>query len=65
MDPTGRSAKSQFKLADREGAAYAITVGDTELSAGNVVLKNFKTTEQMTIARDQIVSHLQSLIAAR
>jgi histidyl-tRNA synthetase len=63
MDPTGRSAKSQFKLAAKEGAAYAITVGDTELSTGNVVLKDFTTTEQTTIPRDQIVAHLQSLIA--
>ena len=37
-DCSGRSAKSQFKLADREGAAWAITVGDSELAAGNVVL---------------------------
>jgi histidyl-tRNA synthetase len=63
MDPTGRSAKSQFKLAAKEGAAYAITVGDTELADGNVVLKDFKTTEQTTIPRHQIVAHLQSLIA--
>ena len=62
MDPTGRSAKSQFKLAAREEAAYAITVGDTELAAGSVVLKDFKTTEQTTIPRDQIVSHLKSLV---
>jgi histidyl-tRNA synthetase len=65
MDPSGRSPKAQFKLADREGAAYAITVGETELSAGNVVLKNFKTKEQTTIPRDQIVLHLQSLIEAK
>jgi histidyl-tRNA synthetase len=65
MDPTGRSAKAQFKLAAREEAAYAITIGDTELSAGNVVLKDFKTTEQTTIPRDQIVSHLQSLISSQ
>ncbi len=62
MDPTGRSAKAQFKLADREGAAYAITVGETELSSGNVVLKNLKTTEQTAIARSEIVAHLQSLV---
>jgi histidyl-tRNA synthetase len=40
MDPSGRSVKSQFKLADREKASYCVIVGETELAADSVVLKN-------------------------
>jgi len=63
MDLGARSPKSQFKLADREAAAYALITGETELAAGQVVLKDLKTTEQTSVARDQIVSKLRSLTA--
>lgn len=58
LDPTGRSAKSQFKLADREKATWVITVGDSELAAGIVELKEMKTFVQTKVSRDEIVSHL-------
>ena len=61
MDPTGRSAKSQFKLADREKAAWTVTTGDSELAGGTVSLKNLATGEQMSLPRDQIVAKLQSV----
>jgi len=59
MDVSGRSVKSQFKLADREGAAWCIVVGDTELASGNLVLKNLATQEQTTVPRGQIISRLR------
>ncbi len=58
LDPTGRSAKSQFKLADREKATWVITVGDSELAAGIVELKEMKTFVQTKVSREEIVSHL-------
>jgi histidyl-tRNA synthetase len=64
MDATGRSLKSQFKLADRENAAWCIIVGDQELSANTVMLKNLKTGEQAPVARNQIVQRLQGEIGA-
>jgi len=63
MDPSGRSVKSQFKLADREQAGFCIVVGDTELAAGSAVLKDLKSGEQSTIPRDQIVAKLKELTA--
>jgi histidyl-tRNA synthetase len=63
MDPSGRSVKSQFKVADREKAAFCIVVGDTELAANSVVLKDLKSGEQSTIPRDQIVAKLKELTA--
>jgi histidyl-tRNA synthetase len=59
MDPSGRSVKAQFKLADREKAAWCIIVGDSELASGNVMLKNLQTGEQTAVARDQIVARLK------
>jgi len=61
MDPSGRSVKSQFKLADREKAAFCIVVGDSELAAGTVMLKNLQSGEQASVPRDQIVEKLQTL----
>jgi histidyl-tRNA synthetase len=65
MDLGSRGAKGQFKLADREAAAYAIIQGETELAAGTIVLKDLKTTEQTTVPRVEVVSKLKSLTAAR
>jgi len=65
MDLGSRGAKGQFKLADREQAAYALIQGETELAAGTVVLKDLKTTEQSTVPRIEIVSKLKSLISDR
>jgi len=58
MDVSGRSVKSQFKLADREGAAWCVVVGDTELQSGAVVLKNLSNAEQTQVQRAELVSRL-------
>jgi histidyl-tRNA synthetase len=59
MDFSGRAVKSQFKLADRAGAAVALVIGDDELTSGNVVLKNLTSGTQSQIARDQIINTLR------
>ena len=59
MDPSGRSVKSQFKLADREKAAWCIIVGDNELAGNTVMVKNLQSGEQTSVPRDQIVAKLQ------
>jgi histidyl-tRNA synthetase len=63
MDPTDRSFKAQFKLADREKAAFAIIVGDNELAGNTVALKNLKTGEQSSVNRGEIESALRSRLA--
>ena len=60
MDATGRSVKAQFKLADREAAAFSVVVGDNELAAGQVVLKDLGTGEQTPVGRGEIVETLRS-----
>ena len=60
MDPSGRSVKSQFKVADREKAAYCVVVGDSELTSDTVVLKRLATAEQSTIPRADLIATLKS-----
>lgn len=44
-----RSAKAQFKEANRLRANFTVTLGDDELAAGTVVVKNMQTGEQQTV----------------
>jgi histidyl-tRNA synthetase len=60
MDTSGRAVKAQFKMADREGAAYSIVVGENELASNSVMLKDLKTAEQTSVPRDQIVAALKT-----
>jgi len=59
MDPGDRSVKSQFKVADREKAAFCLTTGETELAANTVVVKELATGQQETIPRDQVIDRLR------
>jgi histidyl-tRNA synthetase len=58
MDLSGRSVKSQFKLADREQAAFCVIVGDAEAANQTVVLKDMKSSTQSTLPRSELVSKL-------
>ncbi|MBU3742162.1 MAG: histidine--tRNA ligase [Candidatus Kapabacteria bacterium] len=49
-----RSAKAQFKEANRLRATFTVTLGDDELAAGTVVVKNMQTGEQQTIASGEL-----------
>src|SRR5439155_8347665 len=59
LDPTGRSVKNQFKLANREGAAICLTTGDEEIAKQMVALKDLKTSEQVSVPCDQVVEELK------
>ena len=61
MDFSPRSMKAQFKVADREGSAYCLTVGDTELQTNTVMLKNLTTGEQTSISRGEVILHLSAV----
>ena len=41
--------KAQFKLADREHAAFCVIVGDDELKSGQVVVKDMRSGEQVKV----------------
>jgi histidyl-tRNA synthetase len=61
MDYSGRSIKSQFKLADRVKARFCVVVGDAELSSGTAVVKDLSTGEQTPLPRAEAVERLKGI----
>ena len=61
----GRSAKAQFKAADRSGARFALVVGPGESADGTVGLKDLKTPDslQETIVRADVIEELKRRLA--
>ena len=55
MDYTGRKVPAQFKLADRAQATHALILGDHELSAGTVAVKDLATGEQREVERGKVL----------
>jgi len=49
MDYAGRSAKGQFRQADRSGAAYAAILGEDELERGVCTLRDMSSGEEHTV----------------
>ena len=49
MDYTGRGTKAQFKLADRAAATHCLILGDRELEADTVAVKDLQSGEQREI----------------
>ena len=59
-----RSAKAQFKLADRSGARLALVVGPAELAAGTVKIQSLRGQgEEMEVARADVVARVLVLAA--
>lgn len=59
----GRGMKGAFRAADRSGAAVTLVVGDSELEAGTVVVKDMATGEQHPVPTASVVSHVADLVA--
>ncbi|MDQ7063495.1 MAG: histidine--tRNA ligase [candidate division KSB1 bacterium] len=59
-DFLGRSLKAQMKEANRSGARFALIVGENELQARKVVLRNLSSSEQETVAIDSLVGELEA-----
>ncbi|MFO6450188.1 histidine--tRNA ligase [Corynebacterium amycolatum] len=62
MSYGGRGLKGAMKGADRAGARFALVLGESELAAGEVQLKNLESHEQHAVALDALVPELQSRI---
>ncbi len=58
----GRSMRAQMKLADRSGARWAIIIGDDEVAAGQVSVRDMHdpTGDQRRVDRAGLVDHLES-----
>jgi len=51
----GGSAKRQFKMADREGARFVVTIGEDEMKDNQLMLKNLSTGEQVKLALEDVI----------
>jgi histidyl-tRNA synthetase len=49
-----RGLRGAMKAADRSGAAWAVLIGERDLAAGNVTLRNLSTGEQRDWSGDDI-----------
>ena len=63
LNTGGGSFKSQFKKADRSGAAYALVLGDDEVASRSVMLKPLRGQgDQEQVSWDELPDLLQSLL---
>ncbi len=63
LNTGGGSFKSQFKKADKSGAAYALILGEEEVSRREVGVKPLRGQgEQEQVSWDELAEHLQGLL---
>ena len=57
----GGSIKSQFKKADKSGAAYAIIIAEDEVQRAEVALKSLRIEQdQLNLSHSALLAHLQN-----
>jgi histidyl-tRNA synthetase len=57
-DLLGRDARAQFKHADRIGARLALVLGDQELAAGTVTVREMRSGDQVAVPRAELAGAL-------
>ncbi|MBJ7223880.1 MULTISPECIES: histidine--tRNA ligase [unclassified Brenneria] len=58
----GGNFKKQFTRADKWGARIALVLGENEVAAGQVVIKNLTNGEQDTLAQADVAARLATLL---
>ncbi|CUX97465.1 histidine--tRNA ligase [Candidatus Hoaglandella endobia] len=58
----GGSFKKQFSRADKHGARVALVLGELEVAAQQVIVKDLTTGNQKKLAQSKVVSHLILLL---
>ncbi len=53
-----RSMKAQLRLANTQGCAYAVIIGEAELEKGVVALRDMRTASQEEITPEALVERL-------
>ena len=59
FDIMDRSFKAQMKYADKLSAGFMAIIGEDELKAGKVAVKNMKTGEQESVDTNKLVEFIQ------
>jgi histidyl-tRNA synthetase len=63
LDYAGRSLKTQMKEADRLGARWAVLIGEDELKANTLTLRDMVTGDQSTIPRSEAIEAIKQKLA--
>lgn len=58
----GRGLKGAMKAADRSGARFALVLGDRDLEAGVVGLKDLGTGEQVEVRLDGVIERVRAVL---
>jgi len=58
-DETFRLKKS-LETASKQGARFAVIVGENEVKSGQFAVKNLATSEQVSLGRDEIAAHVKN-----
>ncbi|WJV52797.1 histidine--tRNA ligase [Pectobacteriaceae bacterium CE90] len=58
----GGNFKKQFTRADKSGARVALVLGENEVAAGEVVVKNLTSGEQETLMQADVAARLATLL---
>jgi len=58
-----RGIKGSMKAADRSGAQLALVLGDQDLEAGTIGIKNLSTGDQISVPLEEVVAQTGSLLA--
>ncbi|GAB6709204.1 histidine--tRNA ligase [Streptococcus uberis] len=61
-DYLGRKIKAQFKSADSFNAKTIITLGESEVETGKVIIKNNQTREEMELSLEEITSNFATIM---
>jgi histidyl-tRNA synthetase len=61
MDLVGKSMKAQMKTAGRQKACWVFLLGESELHAGTIQLRDMQSGEQQEIAMDQVAVKVTNL----
>lgn len=65
VDTVGRSIKAQMKYANKIGAQYTAVIGDNELEAGTVKLKNMETSDETELPLDTFCEGFSDVLMRR
>jgi histidyl-tRNA synthetase len=58
LDFDTRSLKSQMRLADKLNAGFALIIGEEELKAGTLILRDMRTKEQRNIREEELFANV-------
>lgn len=61
-DYLGRKIKAQFKSADSFNAKTIITLGESEVETGKVIIKHNQTREEMQVSLEEITSNFATIM---